>query len=169
MSAPAEKHKSWLNTDIYQCLLYKHLIVHSLLLTGRNIQKKTSKENTLGFLTSKGSLTASEDDGSDVAVGFKGIQGLSHLPHQPITQSVESLGPVQLDETHIALLTSLLHQNILILTTCKKREPTPMVRWDFYALSINDICRVHPDRFQSFSVACRMQFHTLHEIPAGKI
>lgn len=105
----------------------------------RSGRKKKAKK-TLGSLTSKGSLTAGDDDSSDAAVDLEGIQGLSHLPHQPVTQSVKSLGSVQLDETHVTILTAFFHQNILILTTCRQREPTQRVRLDFCALK--GFCRV---------------------------
>lgn len=114
------KHKeSKTNSNVrkhFRIGLLKYISVKNvlLLLTGSKIQTQVQK---ISSLTSKGSVTASDDDGSDVAVIFKVIQGLSHLLHQPVTQSVQSLRPVQLDETHIILLTSLFHQNILILTT----------------------------------------------------
>lgn len=79
---------------------------------------------TSAALTSKGFFTAGDDNSSDVAVWFERVQGLAHLLHQPITQSVESLGSVQLDETHILIPASLFHQNILILSTCVQREST---------------------------------------------
>lgn len=101
-------------------------LLHILCSSQEEKYEKTG--NTLASLTSKGSVTAGDDNSSDVTVSFKVIQGLAHLLHQPITQSVESLGSVQLDETHIILLTSLFHQDILIPTTCMQREPTPMVR-----------------------------------------
>lgn len=82
------------------------------------------KTHSVASLTSKGPVAACDDNSPDVAVGFKSIQGLSHLSHQPVTQSVESFGSVQLDEAYVVLLTSLLHQDILILTTCMKSKQT---------------------------------------------
>lgn len=95
-----------------------------LCILCENANTSTQKTHSL---TSKGSVTAGDNDSSDVAVNFEGIEGLSHLPHQPVTQSIERLWPVQLDETHIVLLTSLFHQNILILTACMKRKQTLMI------------------------------------------
>lgn len=74
--------------------------------------------------TSEGPLAASDDDGANVAVGLKGVQGLSHLPHQSVTQRVQSLWSVQLDEAHIFFLPSLFHQNVLILTPCRQGKST---------------------------------------------
>lgn len=96
-------------------------------LPAENREKQILGKKTC--ITSKGSLAASDDDGSNATVGLKVVQGLSHLPHQSVTQGIQSLGSVQLDETHVFLLTSLFHQNVLILTTCTQRNSPPMTGW----------------------------------------
>ena len=89
-------------------------------------------KHPLGSLTSKGSVTAGDNDSSDICVSFESVQGPTQLRHQPITQSVERLRPVQLDETHVALLTSLIHQDILILSACVVEEQTLQHKITFY-------------------------------------
>lgn len=49
-----------------------------------HITKHQSSKTHLFPLTSKGSVAACDDNGSYATVGFKVVQGLAHLLHQPI-------------------------------------------------------------------------------------
>ena len=63
---------------------------------------------------SKSPLTACDDDRTNIRVTLKNVESLADLLHQPIAESIQSLGSIQGNEPDIRFLTPLLDQNVLI-------------------------------------------------------
>lgn len=59
--------------------------------------------------TRKGLFTAGDDNSSHLPVGLEGVQRMPQLLHQPRTERVERLGPLQPDQPHAAARPGLLH------------------------------------------------------------
>lgn len=59
--------------------------------------------------TCKGLLTAGDDNCSHLPVGLEGVQCTPQLLHQPRTERVERLGPLQPDQPHAVARPDLLH------------------------------------------------------------
>lgn len=77
----------------------------------------------LSHSTRKGPLTASEDYTADTTVLLKLVQGYTDFFHETITESVESLWPIQLYQANIALLPFLVHENVFKVS-CQDNDDT---------------------------------------------